>query len=40
MYSAYFYNFGYTKWFDTREQAEACGRESGFQCIIVEELQK
>jgi hypothetical protein len=37
MYGAHFYNFGYTKWFDTLEQAQACGRDSGFHYSIVED---
>ena len=36
MYGVCFYNFGYTKWFNTLEQAQAHGRESGFQYTIVE----
>lgn len=34
MFSVHFYNFGYTKHFDTIEEARECGKQSGFQYVI------
>lgn len=36
MYAVHFYNFGYTKHFDTKEQAIAHARNSGFQCVVYD----
>lgn len=35
-YGTYLYNFDLTYWFDSRDEAEAYGRRSGFQYVIVE----
>jgi len=36
IYGTYFYNMDLTHWFDTREEAEEYGKNSGFQYIVVE----
>jgi len=36
MYKCHFYSFGYTKHFNTYEEALDCGRKSGFSGWVVE----
>ena len=38
-YGTYLYNFDLTYWFDTEDEAEAYGRSSGFQYVVVERLE-
>ena len=35
-YTVFFYNFGYTKHFNSLEEALTYGKESGFECAVVD----
>ena len=35
MYTVYFYNLGYTKEFNTLEEAVQYGKKSGFACKVI-----
>jgi len=35
MFTVYFFNFGYTKHFNTLDEAMQYGRESGFECAVI-----
>jgi len=35
MYTVYFYNLGYTKEFNTLEEAVQYGKKSGFECNVI-----
>ena len=34
-YKVFFYNFGYSKDFNTLEEAIRYGKESGFECSVI-----
>jgi hypothetical protein len=34
-YKVFFYNFGYTKEFNTLEDAIKYGKDSGFECSVI-----
>jgi hypothetical protein len=35
MYTVFFFNFGFTKDFNDLESALTYGKESGFQCAVI-----
>lgn len=35
MYSVFFYNFGFTKHFDTESEAIKYAMDSGFECSVI-----
>ena len=35
-YSVFFFNFGFTKHFNSLEEALTYGKESGFECAVVD----
>lgn len=36
-FSVYFFNFGFTKHFDSLDEALSYGKESGFECVVVDD---